>query len=428
MTTELDLALDSVAGAPLIPEDLEPTLVDLVLRLNPVLAMHEIKQANGKTHEFNRITGIGTARFEGENATTAASDSTYARAAVQLKVLRKRGGVSGFQQASAKKFIDSYKTELMNATRAMAHLNEYAILWADDADAFQYDGYDASLSTNVFEQAGVITLAGLDNLIDSVRTQGLPPREPLYFVMSPRMLSAVSALQTRVQIPIDEVEIEGGFRFKTYRGIPIVESSFTTPVGKMTAVAAVSSATPGALDTNALYRWRVSAVTLEGETEASDEVSITLGVGENAASLSWTAFPGALLYKIYRSEGGGASGTVQYLTTIPAITYNVSGEPTGNVTSFLDTLSDTVRNAARTPMVSVGGVREETIFLIDKNPDLGGYIAGLKNEAGENVENLIQFLRLARVRDAEEFLLVSYQALVVRGERYHAMLRRVRAA
>lgn len=428
MATELDLALDSSAGAPLIPEDLEPTLVDLVLRLNPILAMHEIRQASGKTHEFNRITGIGTARFEGENATTAASDSTYARAGVQLKVLRKRGGVSGFQQASAKKFIDSYKTELMNATRAMAHLNEFAILWADDADAFQYDGYDANLSTNVFEQAGVVTLAGLDNLIDSVRTQGLPPREPLYFVMSPKMLSAVSALQTRVQIPIDEVEIEGGFRFKTYRGLPIVESSFTTPVGKMTAVTVADLAGVGALDVAAAYRYRVSAVTLEGESEASDETLFTLGGGITRSTVSWTAFPGALLYKIYRSEGGGASGTVQYLTTIAAITYNGSGEPTGDVTSFADSLADSTRNAARTPMVSVGSVREETIFLIDKNPELGAYIAGLKNEAGENVENLIQFLRLARVRDAEEFLLVSYQALAVRGERYHALLRRVRVA
>lgn len=423
---ELRLALDTTTGGVLSPESLEPFIVELVRKLSPFVAGLKVIQANGKTHEFNKRSALPTAYFEGEKATTLSSQSTYSREAVPLKIIRARGGVTGFQQAASKKFVNSYVKEIVGATQAMAWHMEFGSMWGNKtADQYQYDGLDTKIITNRITKTGsIITLRFLDDMIDPILEQGVK-REDLAFYLSPQMISKISTLQTEVRIPVTNVKYAGGVEMQSYRELPLVPSSFTRPKTTMGTVTAADDATVGSLVPAKTYRWMVSAITRFGEQWASAEVSHTLGGGISSVKLSFSAVADALLYKVYRTVDGGGAGTEVLAGRYAAKTYDGDGNVTGNVVSIIDTIAD-VALGTDTPLLASGV--EEVIFLCDLNSDESLEVASLVNEQGEQVKNLVQMLPLARTKDQEEFLLLSYQALIYKGDIFNSMLRRVKIA
>jgi hypothetical protein len=95
-----------------------------------------------------------------------------------------------------------------------------------------------------------------------------------------------------------------------------------------------ASVVAGSLDAGAWY-YKVSAVMSssdpdnpDGETLPSDEVVISLGIA-GGVQLDWTAVPGAVAYRIYRSEAvDGQSTTEVYLDETTATTYVDAGAVT----------------------------------------------------------------------------------------------------
>lgn len=423
---ELKLALDTTTGGVLSPESLEPKIVELVRKLSPLVAGLAVIQANGKTHEFNERTALPSAQFEGEKATTPTSQSTYGRKATPLKIVRARGGVTGFQQAASKKFVDSYVKEIMGASQALAWLMEFGCMWGNaTADQYQYDGLDTKIITNRLEKSAVIDLAYLDELIDAIISVGIVDMSNLAFYLSPFMHSKISTLQEEVRKQVKMVKYPGGFEMESYRGIPLVDSSFCRPTTKMGTIVVADSATAGGLVAAKQYRWKVAAVTQFGEQWASAEVTFTTGAGKTAVDITFAAVPEALLFKVYRTVDGGAVGTEVLASVNAAKTYDANGTVTGNVVSITDGVAD-IALGTDTPLEQTDV--DETLFLVDRSQDISVEIASLMNEQGEKVENLIQMLPLARVKDQEEFLLLSYQAMIYKGDIFNGLLRKVRTA
>jgi len=432
MREELLLLLDTATGAALIPEDLEKVLTDLVKWNAPFTRMLTLVKANGLTHQFNQITAIPNGQFEGENAVTVISNSTYNRATVQLKVMRVKGRVSGLAQAASAAYINAWKQELMSSAKSMGRNIEYGLLWGNLVDQYQYNGADTSIVTNRIDHNAQGSLALLDQMIDNAHNQGAQ-MDPFVFVMSPSMVSRMSGLQTEIRksIAVESVEFPGGFRMGTYRDIPMMPSSFCRPSSQMGALGLASSATAGNLVVGQAYRHRVSAVTFFGEQSASAAAAPTtiLG-GHGSIDITFTAVANAQLYKVYRSAAAGIAGSEFLSQVVPAKTYDGNGTVTGAVVAINDGIIDASLSATDKPYdIEVAGVsgRDETIFFIDVDPIQGVNIAGLINPQGASVDQFVQHIPLAVITDAMDFLLTSYHAPAWKGEIYSSVARRVRA-
>ena len=188
------LTSDSGSGGALIREHLETVITNELVRLVPELAVPEYKYDPQKTHQFNRITSIPSAgSVMGENSTTPTRQSVLERATVDLKIMKRKGSVTGFLQAAAKQDYDAVEVEIENHLQAFANdLVSYIIYGNKNADAYSFDGLDkfiASQRTNeTWGGAVPANLSFLDNMIDySNRKKGSPHRR--VFIMSPEMLT-----------------------------------------------------------------------------------------------------------------------------------------------------------------------------------------------------------------------------------------------
>lgn len=98
----------------------------------------------------------------------------------------------------------------------------------------------------------------------------------------------------------------------------------------------MASTTGGTL-AQATYQYYVTATNSSGETTVSNEQSVSTSGASGSVAVSWAAVTGATGYKIYRTAGGGASGTELLLTTVAAVTaYTDDGSltPAGALPSF----------------------------------------------------------------------------------------------
>lgn len=261
---------------------------------------------------------------------------------------------------------------------------------------------------NQMYQGNIINYAGaaidtnlLDGLYDSVRTKvGADSLSGRWlFIMSPQMQSRLNRqfnASNRTDLPImtvkpqldpgifgekdrqfyfEAIKAMAGVELYSYRGCPIVSTSFMSPVGQMGAVTAGAGAVTGTSFTAAPQYYRVEAVTLQGKTVASAEVSYTPVAGGSVA-LSWATplvadylgntYP-VLLYRIFR---GQAAGTATLYAQVSSCDNN--GNP---ILSYTDT------NAANDPRA---GAAQNPYALAFATQD------GLTSPAtGGNVEDLL---------------------------------------
>jgi hypothetical protein len=429
-TGELAKALTAAgaSGTALQPEDLEPALVEELLRLQPLLQLMPIKQAKGRVHEIVRRTAHGAAAFEGElvDNRAGAVQSTYDRPTVTLKPLHYWGAVTGFQRAAAQRFIDSLVAEQQAGVEAMSNQAEFAILWGATADPYIPDGLDRQIVTNIIDHNAVITLKLLDDMIDGATGFRGADKDPAIFVASKGMVSKISGLQTLARRDVQTVEYEGGFRMTLYRGYPILETDYVKPSAQAPGTLAAAIATGAGLP-NGVYRYQVAAVYENGEQRAAAECNCTSGATEHIANLTWVADPLALLYKIYRSDVDGGAGTAYLYTTIPGKTRDGDGKITGNVAAWSDSTPLTRPGGAASKRYL--GAGEESLFFVNLNPnDRGASVVSLVDPIGQPVDNLVTFIELGRTRASYDFLLESLMAVQVPWEKLHAQARRVKIA
>ena len=440
----LQKALTSATGSgeTLIEEHLETVITNTMIRLVPELALPEYKYDPQKVHEFSKITALPAAGSAmGENSTTPIRQSTLARATVNLKIMKRKGSVTGFLQAAVEKNYDAMEVELENHLQAFGNdMATYLLYGNAGADAYTFSGLDVFTATyRKNEAVGGVTptnLSGLDNLIDSSnRRKGQPHRR--CFIMSPELLTKYSQLYTQVRDNREAIrgtkviEIDGGWRLQTYRDIPILESSQTRPQGQMGAVVYADAGAGGAIPDDTRY-FQVAPVTWDGEQIASTEVN-GASVNADTITLSWTAYTGALFYKIYASD---ASGTETLVDIISAFTYDGTGTITASVTSVTYTSEPLTPDATSVPthmqndvpLNYTGGVPPEVVFFWDLDPYQGMGKVPYTSKGGNRLNGFAEVIPLAKLDDHDDFLIKAYPALVDAFEATCGMHRGLRVA
>lgn len=442
-------ALDSSTGVggALIPQNLEKIITNTVVRLSPELALIEPTFGSMKLHEFNRLTALPAAGGAmGEGATTPVRNGNYVRSSINLKVIRRKGSVTNFLQDASKNYIDAASAEMENHLQSHVYdLNTYNV-WGSGGDAgganvYAWNGLD-SIVVNDSKNRIVDSITGtamtslktLDDMLDrNMRKQGAPHKKA--FLLSPEMQSVVSRLLTNVRYQQDagEIEIRGGWRLQTYRSVPLVPSALTSPGGKMGTVTP-SFASSGGTVLDGTYLFRVAYVDWNGESEASDEVSVTPNGGnDNTVTLGWAAVDGAMFYKIYCTNG--ATNTETLVAIVSGNSYLSTGDIDAPVTGVVFTTTPSTRNPTLTlaavsgvltgptnsvptavmgldkPLVSNNGVVPETIILwdLDKYQGLGKF--PYTNQGGSRFNGLVTMEMLARTDDNIPFLIKTYGGL-----------------
>lgn len=430
--TELAKALSTTGdGAALVPYDLDTMLHEELLTLQPLTQLMEVEQANGKTHEFNVRSSHPQAWFEGESTSGTAVNSVYARKSVQLKIQRIWGEVTGFAQTVDEAFIDALAEEIMGSIEGMADLFEYGMLFgtASDlgftGDAYQYSGVlpnvYANAATNVIDAGGnKVTLDDLDAAYAKAAGFRQVRNDPKLWLMSMRMKQVVDGLQTKVQLPLQEVTLaDGKLVMAGYSETPIFESDFVA-AGQGTSPAVTAAKAAGGDLADETYTYRISSVTLYGEQVGGTASSgVTTETTNNSVDLTWTADDYAKLYMIWRKIG---SGSYELLDIIPANTYDSSGAVNGQVESYTD---DGSRTAIAIKPLESG---EQLIALVNRNPRRGAAFIGKIDERGRQIDRLVSFVELAQTKDAYPYFLKSYLAVKNVHPNVHAVIRHVKLA
>lgn len=469
--TLIHKALTSAAGvgAALIPQSLEKIITDTVIRLSPELYLMTMLSIASKNHEFNRLTerpNRGGAM--GENSTTPVSNSKTVRDNVNLKIVKRKGRVSGYLQDTSREYIDSVAYEMDNELQAhVLDMIYYIYRGNKDGKTYvnsveeqtpdvEFDGLERYISSNRVNKASggtvLSSLKEIDDMIDASRRKG-SARHKLTLAMGPEMLSTLSRLLTnvRLQQPIDGrgitvTDIGGGHRLAHYRDIPIIETTSLTPIETLSSVITLAQedTAVGSLSDGTFFVY-IEPITYEGEQMPKSEQSVVLSAGTatqririslDAAHKSVAGVENVLSYRIFVGTTTGAANC-KLVKEVPAFVYDSDNAPSGDngvgtnyiwipsLTPGSDVATQMVND---TPLQDTGGKNPESIILWDLDPIQGLGKLPFTNTAGSDFQGLITTEPLAKIEDYTQFLIKSYVALTNSFEATSYWVRGLRTA
>lgn len=421
-------------GQYLLPYDLEPALVDELLRMQPLLELLSFGQADSKTHEYTVRTSHPGGWFEGETTAGTAQIGGYTRKSVQTKIGRIWGSVSGFAQAMDERFVNALATEIENSLFGMADLFEYTALFgcADDI-TFTGDAYQATgilprvykdAPANVFDAGGdKLALDDLDEILALTRKYRQTLRDPGVWFMGVRMKQVADGLQSKVQLPLQTVELaDGKIVMAAYGEAPIFQTEYMVPGTSSPADLDGVVAAGGSL-ADGDYKHRIASVTLFGECVGSALTTAdTAGAGNNTINLTWTADANAKLYMIFRTATG-AAGDAMLIDIIPAKTYDSTGAVTGSVEAYSDT-------GAKSTISQVVPLEtgEQMIVYANRAPQRGVSFIGKVDDMGRQIANMLSYVELARTKDTYDYMLKAYYAMLMKHPNLFGVVRHVKTA
>ena len=392
MSTDIQEALTAAGAAPLVAKRISPVLMEYQRRYAPLVASLPSTKWDSTVYYFNKrvsLPGGGFVTDGGAYNQGVPSTSSYNQENFQIRLLQSIGAVTGYAQAVTRNLIGDLRArEIEGAARGLYWDMEVAILWGAESPtsagpAPQFDGLDVICSafTNGTYAAGgspssgvgggaidnwngagpggwgspsgnkwtdgvdqnaidaglsSLSLGQLDLLIDLVEQNVAEPVENAEWqlLMSPSATSRLSQLLVNQQRFVDTVEIAAGLIVPTYRGIPIVKSSFLSARTNVfgTVTAAVSSG--GALASGVGYAYQVAPVmTRFGEIQAS---ALCTGTTNGANKIVTLTLPASLVgpegsspthYKVFRNNNAlsSSSATVSCVGYVDAHYYDTNG-------------------------------------------------------------------------------------------------------
>jgi len=296
MATDLQEALTAAGAAALVQKQIDPVLLEYQRRYAPVVRALPSVKWGSTVYYFNKRTTLPSGGFVTDGGARSVSTSNYAQENFQIRLLQSIGAVTGYSQAVTQDLIGDLRArEIEGAARGLYWDLEAAIMWGAEAPTTggpypQFDGLDVICSSFSNASSGGpstgvgggtidnyggastwgapgfnpwvdgvdqnaldlnsanLSLGSLDLLIDLVESNVAEPVEnnEWMFLMSPAANSRLSQLLVNQQRFVDHVEIAAGLMVPTYRGIPIVKTSFLSPrTNKMGAVTVAASAGMG---------------------------------------------------------------------------------------------------------------------------------------------------------------------------------------
>jgi hypothetical protein len=459
MPSELREALTAATASALIPKFIDPVLVELQRRYSPLCRAIPTQQWDSDQYYFNQRTVNPAGGFVPDGGARTVSNSTYVQQSFQMKHLQVVGSVTGYAQAVTRLQIgDLRENEITASMKGLYWDVETGICWGNSAStvngaAPQFDGLDTQVGTfsggaqNAQDKAGAtLTLAMLDELADMVESNAAMPvfDDTWMFVMSNTAVSKVAQLLTPQQRFNDRVEIAPGLIVDTYRNIPLIKTSFLQQRGyNVGTVTSATATTGGSIPLSTTYRYQISAVIArQGEIQPSAEVTQATGSGTstNTITLSFTPPTGQdglspVLYKVYRTAAGGATGTETFLGYVDAtVGLAADGVTPILTTSIVDTGGALIpQNGSTVPgtlpaqyygtnaALLPPGAGQENIYLMsrDRNNVVRPYV--------REVEALDVYPTTASP-DTLPYSLITDTVLAVRANRFLGRLARVATA
>jgi fibronectin type 3 domain-containing protein len=237
-----------------------------------------------------------------------------------------------------------------------------------NSTAFQSIAYYGGDNTN---------MSSLGDIRLGTSYAAVTPALPVVIPPSPASLTATpgNGLANLTWTPVT-----GATSYNVYQGTASGGES-ATPVA--TGVTAGNYTVTG-LTNNTTYYFEVAAMNAAGTGAFSSEASVTPSVvagipaapllaaaaGDQTATLSWNAVPGASTYNVYEATTSGGEGTTPVVTGITGTTYTVSGL-TDETTYFFQVsttnssgTSALSNQASATPAPAVAGTNAPAVFSI----------------------------------------------------------------
>ena len=396
MSSELREALTAVGAAALIPKIIDPILLEYQRRYSPLVRSIPMQKWEADVYYFNQRTAVAAGGFVPDGGAKPVSNSTYVQLSYQMKHVETVGAVTGYAQEVTRQVIgDLRQTEIQGSIRGYYWDIETGVLWGNSASTAnqaqpQFDGLDSLINVytggnqNALDKAGnTLTLAMLDELIDMVETNAAMPvfDDTWMIVLSNTANSKIAQLLTNQQRFNDTVQVAAGLIVPTYRNIPLIKTSFLSARTYSMGTVTPSTAANGPATLNGTYKYVVTPIiSRQGETLPSAEVSQAVSTGNNIV-LSFTPPSGLdslspILYKVYRTAAGGASGSETFLGYVDATV----GLASDGVTPIVaNQIVDT--GAALIPQQSSGSVVPSTLPTVyfGTNTSMFPPAAGLEN-------------------------------------------------
>ncbi len=391
---------------PLIPKAIDPVLLEYQRRYSPMLAAIPTKQWNSTQYFFNRRVNRPDSGAVIDGGARPISNSTYEQSVYNIRLFQAVGSVTGFAQTVTRDIVgDLRQLELDGTVQSMLWTVENSFIWGNDPATtngvqpmcsgldYLVSNWSAGTGSSAFVNAqdvnGAVSLAKLDELIDIVESNAAMPIDgsPWMFLMSGRMVSAISQLfvnQQRFMAPT--TNLGGGLNVPSYRGVPMVKSSFLSPrTFQMGTVVATPTNSGGTLAAGA-YIYQIAPIVARfGEIAASVEVTGTVSGGSSINTLTYSTPTGLpdgaapILYKVYRTAVNGATTTETLLGVVDA--FDVTGVAT---TTIVDTGSNLLTNTsgntgptayigtntgAKPRAVAVNNNAYEDVYLLSMDPN-----------------------------------------------------------
>jgi len=368
MANDLQEALTAAGAAALVQKQIDPVLIEYQRRYAPLVAALPSEKWGSAVYYFNKRTQLPAGGFVTDGGALPISTSTYVQENFQIRHLQSVGAVTGYaQQVTASQIGDLRAREIEGAAKGLYWDIETAVLWGAGAPTVagprpQFDGLDVicssfssaptggpstgvggggidnyggangtagwgypsfnpwvdSIDQNVIDGAGgYLTYGLLDQVVDLVENNVAEPVDSgeWMFVASPSAITRLAQLSLINQRFESKVEIVPGLKVDSYRGIPLVKSSFlssrTTQMGTVTATAT------GTGTLNATYHYIVAPIIARfGESIGSaDSSAAPATAGVNLAFTPPTNQDGSqpTHYKVYRGSSSSNQVLIGYV-------------------------------------------------------------------------------------------------------------------
>jgi hypothetical protein len=418
-----------------------------------------------KRTNYPQVRGVVEAPPTSGVGASVATSSNYDQIIYPVKHWQTNMDLAKFSIQTARVNGDLMQLELQGASESYVWWEEAVNFYGSAGASLNtwrptWDGADLLMAAgNKFSANATPTFALMDAMIDACKhSLGSTLGNNYAFVMSFEMLSTFSRLFVRDErwmgkttvYPRDDRGVLGGsvtdnnnyidagLDVVTYRGVPLVESSFLTPLGTMSTVTAASpTGTDGVIPAGTYY-YAVEVVTDFGISYAVETSQVTIS-STNHVVLSWTApvildaqgnTRQNLFYRLYRTGTNGGSGTETLYAVLSAsdITYDdLTNHPVQSFTDYGAIIDPVASNTAiAVTVATAGGIavpdgvtpphlsssdQAQDIFLFPRDPDISCV----------PVVNEMQTVPLALVNArTQQVALIGDQVWAVRGPGFMA--------
>ncbi len=229
-TVDIRKALSPTNVDSLIPKEIDKVIQQLMDYQNPLRQNLPRRKGKGKAWYLSQRTPSATTPATFYNATTddfGEDTGTYAELEFPFRTIGARGKVYRLSQDETRGQVNMIASEVESRTLEFKNYEEYALVWGDDSNANQWDGFDQGISSSAqiimsaaTNMGGSLTINDLDQLVDACA-----PFKPNMLVTSLAGRRTINALLQSYQRFNDKIEVKGGFKLLSYNDIPIYVST-----------------------------------------------------------------------------------------------------------------------------------------------------------------------------------------------------------